>query len=284
MMAGKRSKSSRRCKKEDVQSAQGAPNAGSNLDQASCADETASSALDIKEPRCAVSSAQESAKATMNSQSPMDSGMVCGTPTEPENTGKESSCVDKVAEPVACDAQQHNSAEPPTKISKQHHVSRILDAVLEEDIPADIDAGITKRFHYPVYVDGLLAFGLLVAVAGFTIGLFKMYVNHQAQQHIMQGDYKTAIAILQGSPTPPMFTVDGHDPDEALSQALYLDALHKFEDGDSNQAWVELQQIRPGSKYFDQSQRILAENFIPAETTLECTISNEASLQAASQP
>jgi hypothetical protein len=171
------------------------------------------------------------------------------------------------------------------RVSKQHHVSSILNALLEEEIAEDPNAGMSSRFRYPVYVDALLGLGLLVAVAGFTIGLFKMYVTHEAQQHIMQGDYTTAITVLEHTPMPPVFTMDGANPDEALAQALYLDALQKFDAGANNDAWSELQKIRPGSKYFDQSQRLLSENFVPSDTILQCgvTTGDDAPVQARAQ-
>jgi hypothetical protein len=93
---------------------------------------------------------------------------------------------------------------------------------------------------------------------------------HSAQQSIFQHNYKAAIGMLKGVPAPGLFAIPGSDPDELLNQALYLDAMDKLEvDNDTDGALKELQQVRPGSRYFSLAQEILEENFTPSSTTLQ---------------
>jgi hypothetical protein len=159
---------------------------------------------------------------------------------------------------------EEGKADPPPM--QQHHVSKLLDEVLEEPEPPPG----ARKFRHPMILDIALAVGLLAALGGFTVGLFKMYITHSAEQSIMRHNYKAAIAILQGAPLPGFFTIPGSDPDELLSQALYLDAMDKLEvDNDVDGALKELQQIRPGSRYFDLAQELIKENFEPSSTTLQ---------------
>lgn len=150
-------------------------------------------------------------------------------------------------------------------------VSKLLDDVLADAPPVEADDSSqpTKRVRYPIFLDVLLGLGLLVAVAGFTIGLFKMYITHSAKQHLAEDNYTAAIEILRKNPLPPFFNVDGNDPRELLDQALYSDAMKRItEENDVKGALAELEQIRPGSAYFDNAQEILSENFEPSTTTL----------------
>lgn len=146
-----------------------------------------------------------------------------------------------------------------------HHVSKILDEVLEEPVPA---AG-PRRFKHPMILDLILAMSLLIAMGGFTIGLFKMYLTHSAEQSITQQNYKAAIAILKGAPLPGFFTIPGSDPEELLAQALYLDAMDKLENDDVDGALKELQQIKAGSRYFELAQELILENYEPSPTLLQ---------------
>src|SRR5205814_10177421 len=84
----------------------------------------------------------------------------------------------------------------PVCVLHPHHVSKILDEVLEEPEPPP--GG--RRFRHPMILDLILRAGLLVAMGGFTVGLFKMYLVHSAQQAIWQHNYKAAIGILKGAP------------------------------------------------------------------------------------
>jgi hypothetical protein len=161
----------------------------------------------------------------------------------------------------------------------QHHVSKILDEVLDEP-----EEPVTEgRLKHPMWLDVILAFGLLVTVGGFTIGLFKIYVTHTAEQSITQHNYKAAIALLKGVPFPGFFTIPGSDPEELLAQALYLDAMDKLEvDNDVDAALNQLQQIPPGSRFFPLAQEIIEENFEPSATTLQggTSITEEAPIKA----
>lgn len=147
-----------------------------------------------------------------------------------------------------------------------HHVSKILDEVLDEP-----EEAVTRRhLKHPMILDLVLAVGLLAAMGGFTVGLFKMYLTHSAEASITQHNYKAAIAILKGAPVPGFFAIPGADPDELLNQALYLDAMDKLEvDNDVDGAMKELQAIRPGSRYFALAQEIIEENYTPSVTTLQ---------------
>lgn len=160
-------------------------------------------------------------------------------------------------------------AENPTagiRLTGQHHVSKILDEVLEEPEPPPN----ARKLRHPMVLDLILGVGLLVAMGGFTIGLFKMYVVHSAQQCIFQHNYKGAIGMLRGVPAPGLFSIPGADPDELLNQALYLDAMDKLEaENDTDGALTELQHIKPGSRYFSLAQQIIVEHFTPSSTTLQ---------------
>jgi hypothetical protein len=149
---------------------------------------------------------------------------------------------------------------------EQHHVSKILDEVLEE--PEETPA--MKRFRHPMWLDLILGAGLLITVGGFSIGLFKIYVTHTAEQCITQRNYPAAIAILRGTPVPNLFAMPGADTQELLNQALYLDAMDKLElQNDVQGAIRELGQIEPGSRFFKLAQEIITEDFEPSSTQLK---------------
>lgn len=148
----------------------------------------------------------------------------------------------------------------------QHHVSKILDEVLTETSPSETP----KNFRHPILVDLVLAIGLLVALAGFAIGLFRLYVSHSAEESITKGNFAAAIAILEGTPLPNVFAPPGSEPKELLEQALYLDAMEKLNAYSEDQtALKELEKIQPGSAFFDLAQTILKEHFTPSAVTLE---------------
>jgi len=145
---------------------------------------------------------------------------------------------------------------------------KILDDVLEE-APAQ---PARKGLRSPMVFDLFLAVGLLVAMVGFSAGLFRLFITHLAEQSILQHDYKAAISLLKGSPFTTVFNFGGNESEELLAQALYLDAIDKLgteNDKDMNSALKELEQIRPGSRYFTMAQEILTENFVPSSTTLQ---------------
>lgn len=178
------------------------------------------------------------------------------------------------AEPSQPTESGSTSADEPVESQKttmefhQHHVSKILDEVLDE--PAE--AQTPGRIKHPMILDLVLAVSLLVAMGGFTIGLMKMYLTHSAEQLITQHNYKAAIAIIKGAPLPGFFTIPGSDSEELLNQALYLDAMDKMDSNtekDTTDALNELQQITPGSRYFALAQEVINENFEPSSTILK---------------
>ena len=167
--------------------------------------------------------------------------------------------------------------DPPAKPEKfqQQHVSRILDAVLDE--PVD-ESPSHHGFKHPLFLDVILAAGLLVAMAGFSIGMFKIYITHSAKQSINQQNYHAAIVLLRGTPLPGFFNIAGsEDSIELLNRALYLDAISKLEiNREDSEALDELQQIRPGSGYFELAQDLLRDNSPPPKLQLEGGATHDA--------
>jgi hypothetical protein len=171
---------------------------------------------------------------------------------------------------------EESTTEPvdPDKVH-QHHISKILDEVLDEP---DEPAPGGRAYKHRMFVDLLLGIGLLVATGGFTIGLMKIYITHAAQQSIAQRNYKAAISILRDSPLPGLFTMQGSDPEELLNQALYLDAMEKLDaDGEDTAALKELGKIQVSSRFFDLAQEILKEHHKPSAVQLEGEAQHEAS-------
>lgn len=161
-----------------------------------------------------------------------------------------------------------------TKERQQVHISRILDEVLE--LPDPPRSG--SKYKHPMYLDLILAAGLLVAMGGFTIGLFKIYITHSAQDNIAQHNYKAAISILRGSPVPDFFAVPGSSPQELLNKALYLDAMEKLDANPEDQSALhELQKITKNSTFFETAQDILKDKYKPARM-LEGGASHDAVL------
>ncbi|MBA3856191.1 MAG: hypothetical protein C0507_04710 [Cyanobacteria bacterium PR.3.49] len=165
-------------------------------------------------------------------------------------------------------AKKLAQAPPAEGKMQQQRVSRILDAVLDE--PVQESEG-HHGFKHPLFLDVILAVGLLVAMAGFSIGMFKIYITHSAKQSINQQNYRAAIALLKGTPLPGFFNIAGsEDSIELLNRALYLDAISKLEiNRDDAGALEELQQIRPGSGYFELAQDLLRDNSPPPKMQLE---------------
>lgn len=203
-------------------------------------------------------------------------GSCCGGTAESaadskQQDGPSASSKQSDSKSAANPAEDAKPESPPINLSEsqqlhQHHVSKILDEVLDE--PAE--SGHSSRLKHPMILDIVLAISLLVAMAGFTIGLFKMYLTHSAEQSITQHKYEAAIAILKGAPLPGFFSVDGSDPTELLNQALYLDALDKMENqNDIDGALNQLQQITPGSRFFTLAQEIINNNYEPSPTMLK---------------
>ncbi|MCA9801164.1 MAG: hypothetical protein KC777_04220 [Cyanobacteria bacterium HKST-UBA02] len=141
-------------------------------------------------------------------------------------------------------------------VEARSHANRLLDTILDE--PA---APTSRHFRHHMAYDLLLALGLLVAVGGFTTGMMKIYITHMAKQSITQGNYKAAINILKRNPVPEFFSGSGtadDAPQELLNRALYLDAMDKLDNDKNDQsALKQLEQITPGSQYFNVAQEIL---------------------------
>jgi hypothetical protein len=115
-------------------------------------------------------------------------------------------------------------------------------------------------------------------MAGFSIGMFKIYITHSAKQSINQQNYKAAIGLLKGTPLPGFFNIAGsEDSVELLNRALYLDAINKLETNREDQSAIdELQEIRPGSGYFELAQDLLRDNSPPPKLQLEGGASHDA--------
>lgn len=184
---------------------------------------------------------------------------------KPGNSGPDSE------ESIAIDSgktmkeQSDNAIEARQESLGQDHAQRMLDTVLEHPQPK-------RAFKQTMMFDLFLGFGLLIAVAGFTTGLMKIYLTHMAKQSINQHDYKAAIHILNGSPVPQFFSGSGgeNNPSELLNQALYLDAVEKLEADHHDQAALsQLMKIPPGSRYFNLSQQFLKTRTKPSEVQLE---------------
>ncbi len=163
----------------------------------------------------------------------------------------------------------------------QHHVSNILDEVLEQP-----KLGSEKHgYKHPMVLDLILALGLLVAMGGFTIGLINIYITHQAEQSIMQRNYRAAITVLRGAPLAGFFTMPGADPSDLLNQALYLDAMERLDAVPEDEtALKDLERIQAGSRYFDIAQDILKEHFKPSDRQLEGKAEHEATPEEAVAP
>lgn len=159
------------------------------------------------------------------------------------------------------------------------HVSHILDEVLEESAEtAALPEAERKKLRYPILMDVVLGLGLLVAMGGFTVGLFHMYIVHAAADSINKTNYEAAIALLRGAPLPQVFAMPGSDTEELLSQALYLDSLEKTKIGRRDLAMEQLRLIKPGSKFFAGAQHLISDNTEPAEVLLEgATVTVETS-------
>jgi hypothetical protein len=132
---------------------------------------------------------------------------------------------------------------------------------------ADMDPDpVMRTFKQPMLFDIVLAIGLLVAVAGFTTGLMRIYITHMAKQSINQHNYKAAITILKRNPVPEFFSGFGSDPNDLLNQALYLDAMTKLEANNEDQsALSQLSKITSGSRFFHLAQDILNANGKPMD-------------------
>jgi hypothetical protein len=144
---------------------------------------------------------------------------------------------------------------------------KVLNDVLQE---ADLSTPeAKKKYRHPLYVDGLLALGLLVAVGGFTIGAVKIYITHTAKNYISQRHYSEAIPLLAGAPLPGWFMVEGENPEELLNEARYLDAMDKLDANNNDEAAIkELEKIKPGSRFHAMANDILQDHAVPSKMQL----------------
>jgi hypothetical protein len=147
------------------------------------------------------------------------------------------------------------------------HAPKVLNDVLQE---ADLSSPeAKKKYRHPLYVDGLLAMGLLVAVGGFTIGMVKIYITHTAKNYISQRHYSEAIPLLAGAPLPGWFMVEGENPEELLNEARYLDAMDKLDANNNDESAIkELEKIKPGSRFHAMSNDILQDHAVPSKLQL----------------
>lgn len=167
------------------------------------------------------------------------------------------------------------------KLTQQHYVSGILDDALDQPKAPPGKHG----YKHPMILDVILAIGLLVAMGGFTVGLINIYITHQAEQSIMQRNYRAAITVLRGAPLSGFFTMPGSDPSDLLNQALYLDAMERLDaNGEDETALKDLEKIQAGSRYFDIAQDILKEHFKPSGRQLEGSAEHVATPEEAIAP
>jgi len=180
--------------------------------------------------------------------------------------------------PIAAEETPGNGVKLPLDQTQHQTIYRLLDGALQEAPPAKTTAEGGRAYVHPIFLDMVLALGLLVAMGGFTIGLLKIYITHSAEQSITQRNFKAAIAILRGAPLPGWFTVPGKDPQELLNQALYLEAMEKLDANSEDEAALrELSEIQPGSKFFEFAQEIVKDHTIPSAIQLEGHAQHEAS-------
>lgn len=201
---------------------------------------------------------------------------------EPENkTSEPDSPESMTLSEAAPDAPKVSESAAKSQKITQHHVSNILDEVLEQP-KQDSDK---QSYKHPMVLDLLLAVGLLFAMGGFTVGLINIYITHQAEQSIMQRNYRAAITVLRGAPLAGFFTMPGSDPSDLLNQALYLDAMERLDaNGEDEGALKDLEKIQPGSRYFEIAQDILKEHFKPADRQLEGKAEHTATPEEAVAP
>jgi hypothetical protein len=195
------------------------------------------------------------------------------TPAEPLSSPKSEAAAEKAESPngpgPAGDESQQSHV-----VATPHHTPKILAEVLDEPVP---QADGKDTFRHPMYMDALVAIGLLVAMAGFTVGVIKIYITHTAKNYITERHYKEAIVLLAGAPLPGWFAVEGESPEELLNQALYLDSMEKLDlDYNDQVAIKELEKIKPGSRFFELSNEVLAEHAPQSSTTLQGTAEHQA--------
>jgi hypothetical protein len=158
----------------------------------------------------------------------------------------------------------------------QPHQAKIFNELLEKTAP-DVTVEETRRYKHPIAIDGLLAVGLLLAMAGFTLGVVKMYIIQEAKHDISERRFTDAIAILRNAPLPGLFQMQGQSTEELLDEARYLDAVERLDkDTNDGTALKELDLIRPGSHFFDMANTIKGEHAPASAITLQGGTEHEA--------
>jgi hypothetical protein len=200
--------------------------------------------------------------------------------TAPAETGEAASSIDKTDKGVA---GEKKGAEDP---KFPRHQAKIFNELLERTAPEIKAEGPTYR--HPVIIDGLLAVGLLIAMAGFTLGAVKIYIVHEARHDITDRRYTEAISLLKSAPLPGLFQVNGESPEDLLDQAHYLDAIEKLDVDKSDQAALhELDSIRSGSRFFEMANNIKDEHAPVSPIKLEGGTEHQATaaeVKAAERP
>jgi hypothetical protein len=180
-----------------------------------------------------------------------------------------------------------NDAAKAEEEAKAHRAqAKIFNDLLEKTAPEIKSEG--KTYRHPVIIDGLLALGLLVAMAGFTLGAVKIYIVHEARHDITERRYREAIVLLRSAPLPGLFQVNGESPEDLLDQAHYLDAIEKLDIDKGDQAALrELDAIRPGSRFFEMANNIKDEHAPLSQIKLEGAAEHQATaaeVKAAERP
>jgi hypothetical protein len=192
------------------------------------------------------------------------------------------------SESISSANSSDSDPEGNNKVLAKHHVSKILDEVLDQsaeeatEVAPGGTASKVPSHKHPIIIDAVLACGLIVAVGGFTVGLLNMYVDHLAEQSLKRSDYAAAVALLDGIPMPQYLIGASSESKELFDRALYLDATQKLSANPNDQfALNELNRIMPGSQFFDSSQDVLTEHFKPATVTLTGGTSKEEEISQA---
>lgn len=161
---------------------------------------------------------------------------------------------------AASSEEQANKALPP-----RHHVSHILDDVLEEQEEQEQQAehvGIGRRLRSPMFLDIALAISLLIATGGFSLALFQMMLCSAARQSLENCDYPSAIRLLKNAPIRPFYNTETLD---LLDQAIYMDAKSKLDaEQDTDVALKELSEIKQESRFYAMAQELISDYTQPA--------------------
>ncbi len=190
-------------------------------------------------------------------------------PNEKDIAAEKSRQTGAIESPAELSSQRQNSGTP------VHHTPKVLDDVLQEP---ERQGTASKGYRHPLYMDALIATGLLVAMAGFTFGIIKIYITHTAKQYVAEKRYKEAIGLFAGAPLPGWFQVEGESPEELLNQARYLDAMDKLDLDNEDQAAIkELEEIHPGSRFYEMANDILKEHAPSSGITLQGQAEHQAS-------